>query len=118
MQTIQTMQEQIEGILQTVSGTFGVAIKHLQTGQEVAINGQRRFQLASVFKLPILATLFKEVEENHITLSDRVKLTKQERVPGSGVLKELDEGTDLSIKDLAVLMIIFSDNMATDKLLS
>lgn len=111
------MQKQIEEILQTASGTFGVAIKHLQTGEEVVVNGQRLFQLASVFKLPILAALFNEVEKGRLALSDRIELTLKDRVPGSGVLKELDAGTNISVKDLAMLMIIISDNSATDKLL-
>lgn len=111
------MQKQIEDILENSSGMFGVAIKHLQTGEEVVINGDRLFQLASVFKLPILATLFKEVEDQRISLSDRVELSLDDRVPGSGVLKELDAGTKITVKDLATLMIIISDNMATDKLL-
>lgn len=111
------MQNQIEQLLNETKGTFGVAIKHLEKEEELLVNGHTLFPLASVFKIPILVTLFKEVVSNRIQLSDRVQLSKSDRVPGSGVLKELDEGTNVSVKDLATLMIIISDNMATDKLL-
>jgi beta-lactamase class A len=50
-------------------------------------------------------------------LDDQVTLTESMKAPGSGVLKELSAGTRLSIRDLATLMIIVSDNTATDILL-
>ncbi|RNB87035.1 serine hydrolase [Brevibacillus fluminis] len=111
------LQEKLERIAREMPGTFGVAIKHLETGEEASLFGDELFQLASVFKIPILATLFRDVEEGRLSLGERVKLQADERVPGSGVLQELDPGAEVTIKDLAMLMIIVSDNYGTDQVL-
>ncbi len=111
------LQQKLEQVLGDVTGTFGVFVKHLQTGETASINGDRLFQLASVFKIPILATLYRDVEAGKLSLSQRIKITREDHVPGSGVLQELDLGVEVTVKDLAMLMIIVSDNLATDQLL-
>ncbi|MDT8861888.1 class A beta-lactamase-related serine hydrolase [Alkalihalobacillus sp. MEB130] len=112
-----SLQNKIEEIVGRSNATFGVAVKHLETGEEAVINGDMLFQQASVFKIPILVKLLKDVETNQIRLDSRVTMVKEDRVPGSGILQELDSGLDVTVKDLALLMIIVSDNFATDKLL-
>lgn len=111
------MRAEIERILEKAEGEFGVAIKHLETGEELTINGDKPYPLASVVKIPILVALCNEAAAGNMDLYDKVQLHEQERIPGSGVLKELVPGTEVTLKDLATLMIIISDNMATDKLL-
>ncbi|XRD23808.1 serine hydrolase [Lysinibacillus fusiformis] len=49
------LQENLEKIIQEATGTFGVYVKHLESGETAAINENRLFQAASVFKIPILA---------------------------------------------------------------
>ncbi|SEI87107.1 beta-lactamase class A [Bhargavaea ginsengi] len=111
------LQEKVERILEGTDATFGVSIKHLQSGEEVRIRADEPFQMASVFKVPIVLTLFEQVHEGQIDLTTRIALTEEDRVPGSGILQELDPGLPVTIKDLATLMTIVSDNMATDVLL-
>ncbi|USG64060.1 class A beta-lactamase-related serine hydrolase [Brevibacillus ruminantium] len=112
-----TLQGKLDAIVAKQKGSFGVAVKHLQTGESAGMNESKPFQLASVFKVPILAALFRDVEEGRLQLDARIRLKFEERVPGSGVLQELDPGAEVSIKDLAMLMIIVSDNFATDQVL-
>ena len=111
------MQKELDKILTETKGTFGIAIKHLERDEETIINGDKFFQLASVVKVQILTTLMHEVGKGNLDLLERVTIKNTDKVPGSGVLKEMDEGMTVTIKDLATLMIIISDNMATDKLL-
>ncbi|WP_424236866.1 serine hydrolase [Bhargavaea ginsengi] len=111
------LQEKVERILEGTDATFGVSLKHLQSGKEVRIRADEPFQMASVFKVPILLALFEQVHEGQIDLTTRIALTEEDRVPGSGILQELDPGLPVTIKDLATLMTIVSDNMATDVLL-
>ena len=111
------LQQKIEQYISDIDASFGVSIKHLETQEEAHIQGDRLFQMASVVKVPILATLFDLAERGEIDLSQRIKMLEEEYVPGSGVFKAMDSGIEPTIKDLATMMIIVSDNQATDKLL-
>jgi beta-lactamase class A len=93
---------------------LGVGVKHLDTGEEVGFNGDELFPTASVFKVPVIVELYRQVEAGKIRLDDRLVLKDSEKVPGSGILKELTEGLEVTVKDLSRLMMILSDNTATD----
>lgn len=112
-----SLQEKLEAVLSESSATFGVAVKHLDSQEVAQINGDHYFQMASTFKVPILATLFRDVSEGRLSLEQRIRLTEDDLVPGSGVLKEFLPGAEVAVKDLAMLMIIVSDNLGTDKVL-
>lgn len=105
-----TLQEAVS----QVPGVVGVAARHLKTGQSIECNADETFFTASTFKVPILAELYRQVDAGTLDLSQRVELTDALRVPGSGVLRELDNGVAPTLHDLAMLMIIVSDNLATD----
>src|SRR5579864_1003922 len=111
------LYERIHGIAARLDGMMGVYIRALPSGEEIALNADQPFQMASVFKVPLLVELMSQVEAGRRSLEERVTLTDDMKVPGSGVLKELSAGTPLTIRDLATLMIIISDNTATDILL-
>jgi beta-lactamase class A len=111
------LQQKLEAVTVDVPSTFGVAVQHLRTGESASINETRLFQMASTFKVPILAALFRDVEAGKLTLDKRVRIDEEHYVPGSGVLQELDFGIEVTIRDLATLMIILSDNVATDLVL-
>lgn len=112
-----SLQQLIEAYVKDIEADFGIYIKNLQTNEEVNIQGEKLFQTASVMKLPVLATLYEKVYQGEINLHERIQLTEQDYVPGSGILQEMEYGIKPTIKDLATMMIIVSDNLATDKLL-
>ncbi len=93
---------------------LGVAVKHLSTGEEAGFNGDDLFPTASVFKVPVIVELYRQVETGKLSLDDKLVLKDAEKVPGSGILKELSEGLEVNIRDLSRLMMILSDNTATD----
>ena len=93
---------------------LGVAVKNLGTGEEAGFNGYELFPTASVFKVPVIVELYRQVEAGKLSLEDKLVLMDSEKVPGSGILKELSEGLEVSIRDLSRLMIVLSDNTATD----
>jgi beta-lactamase class A len=68
--------------------------------------------------VPILVALYEEIRSGRIDESERVVYRRADRVPGSGVLQDLDDGLALTVRDLAVLMITISDNTAADLLLA
>jgi beta-lactamase class A len=93
---------------------IGVAVKHLETGEEASFNGDALFPTASVFKVPVIVELYRQAEAGRLSLDDKIVLKEAEKVPGSGILKELSEGLEVTIRDLSRLMMILSDNTATD----
>jgi beta-lactamase class A len=103
-----------EDLARGFEGVLGVAAKRLDTGEELAYNGDDVFPTASTFKTVLLYVLYQEADAGRIDLTQRLTLRPEHRVPGSGVLQDLDPGATLTIKDIATLMITVSDNMATD----
>ncbi len=98
-------------------GKVAVYAKNLQTGDTVAIDQGKPVATASVIKLPLMLQAFEHVKAGKIRLSDPVELTKENQVPGSGVLGMLDPGLKLTVKDVITLMITLSDNTATNMLI-
>jgi beta-lactamase class A len=94
--------------------TLGVSVKHLGTGEEASFNGEELFPTASVFKVPVIVELYRQVEAGRLSLDNKLVLKDSLKVPGSGILKELSEGLEVSVRDLSRLMMILSDNTATD----
>jgi beta-lactamase class A len=95
-------------------GVLGVSVKNLDTGETANLNGDMLFPTASVFKVPVIVEFYRQVEDCMINLDDQVLLREGDKVPGSGILKELSEGLPVSYRDLLSLMMILSDNTATD----
>ena len=95
---------------------LGIAAKHLATGRRIEHRADELFPLASVVKLPILVTLYEEVRAGRADLRERVTYRSEMRVPGSGVLQDLDDGLTLTLRDVAMLMMTISDNTAAELL--
>jgi beta-lactamase class A len=118
-QGIERLHKQIEAMIRTVEGEVGVAAKHLETGEEITINGDTYFPMASVFKVPVLVEVMAQIKEGLFTLDDEISIQKTDQHLGSGYLSDLDApGIKLSIRNLINLMMMISDNSATDILLT
>lgn len=98
-------------------GVMGVTVRDIKTGEEISINGDRLFPMASVYKIPIMVEVFRQIEAKKFSLDDRIEHSDDVRTLGSGVLTLLSNGLKPTVKDLITLMIILSDNEATDILL-
>jgi beta-lactamase class A len=70
--------------------------------------------MASVLKIPVLAEAFRQLERGHFQLDDRWTLQESHKNRGSGILPFFEPGLTPSLHDLLTLMIIISDNTATD----
>jgi beta-lactamase class A len=113
-----SLKEKIIEVTHGLAGTIGITVKHLQTGEEILIEGDTLFPTASVFKLPLLVELYRQVEEGRISLDQRLVMNEKEKVPGSGILRELSPGLEMKVRDYVTLMMVLSDNTATDILLN
>lgn len=99
-----------------LSGMVGVAVHDFESGADFTFNASEIYPTASTLKVPLLYALYRLADADELDLSERVTLSYANRVPGSGVLQHMDEGLQPTLRDLAELMIIVSDNWATDLL--
>ena len=111
-----SLSERIAEIDQAFSGTVGVTAINLTSGERLEYNGALSFPPASTVKLPVLYEVFRGASEGRWNLDDMLTLTAGNVVEGSGVLLDLTPGLRLSIRDIATLMIVLSDNTATNML--
>ncbi|HLW81342.1 MAG TPA: serine hydrolase [Candidatus Acidoferrales bacterium] len=96
-------------------GVMGIFVKDLTSGQTFAVNADTIFPQASSIKIPILIELMRQAQAGKINLAERVEIHRAGLVGGSGVLQFFsDGGSAISVRDLSVLMVVLSDNSATN----
>ena len=101
-----------------LDGVLGLALKDLKTGKTFLINEREVFPQASSIKIAILLEAFKQAEEGRLKLDEFIALEESRKVAGSGVLFYLGRPSlSLSVRDTAVLMVVLSDNTATNLLI-
>jgi beta-lactamase class A len=98
-------------------GVVSVFAKNLDTGRSFALRADDRVRTASTIKLPIMVAVFAAVEEGRARWTDTLTLRDADKVSGSGVVRELSDGLALPLRDLVHLMVVVSDNTATNLLL-
>ncbi len=108
------LQKQVEAIAAQHRGRLAFFAKDLRTGATVAIEPDVPVQTASVIKVPIMLEAMYEVKEGKHKLDERLKLTKENQVEGSGVLTLMQPGLEPTLQDAITLMIVLSDNTATN----
>ena len=114
--SIQKVAQAAEKFQQGTSAPLGFVFKDLKSGEMVTYHGDEVFPTASFYKIYILAELFRKVYAGECSLDDRIALTQEIKSVGSGLLAQLDAGAELTLRDYATLMMIISDNTATDVL--
>ncbi|MBI1875326.1 MAG: serine hydrolase, partial [Acidobacteria bacterium] len=110
------LQAQIVRAAAGAHGTVGVAIKHLESGTELFINGDESFPMASTFKLPVLLELYAKAKAGRISWDEIIDIGPLDQHLGSGELAPLYDppGVHLSLHNVANLMMLISDNSAAD----
>ena len=99
-------------------GVMAVAFKDLETNDLVAINADTVMPQASSIKVAVLVEVLRQVQTGKLRLEERVEIRKSQFAGGSGVLQDFGDGTSaVSVRDLAALMIVVSDNTATNILI-
>jgi beta-lactamase class A len=112
------LESKVAKLVEGFTGSVGIYANDLNTGREFAYHADDLFATASVFKVPVLVELFRRAEAGELRLDDR------RRVPatgisrhGTGVLRNLRDQPEMTLLDYCRLMVIFSDNIATDTLM-
>jgi beta-lactamase class A len=111
------LKKKLEELTASHHGSVALYAKNLTTGDTVSLDSARPVQTASVIKLPLMLQVFEQVKLGRLQLTTPVVLTKDNQVPGSGILNLLDPGLTLNLKDAVTLMMTLSDNTATNMII-
>jgi beta-lactamase class A len=107
--------------IRRVSARIGADVylyaKNLDTGAEFGWRADERVRTASTIKLPVLCALYDKVARGEVKWDEMLVVRDADKVSGSGVLHELTGGARLAVRDVANLMIVVSDNTATNLIL-
>src|ERR1041384_2778709 len=113
----QSLDDQVKTLVSSFKGKVSLFAKNLDTGETYALNADERVRTASTIKIAVMIEAFARVTEGKIKWTDEVVLTKEKKVSGSGILSELSDGLQLTLRDAVNLMMILSDNTATNLVL-
>ena len=113
------LQNEIARLAKITDGEVGLTAIHIESGRHVGFHESDRFPMASTFKVPIAVQLFSRVDRGEVRLDQMVTLEPHDLHPGSGELSNLlkQPGVSLSVRNLMELMLLISDNSATDIIL-
>jgi beta-lactamase class A len=111
-----TLRAGIERTTTSVKATWGIYIKSLETGEEIAIDADRQMETMSTIKIPLMVEALEQIKAGKFKLSDKYTFVQPDSQPGTGTIQRLDPGAVMTVKDLITMMIVVSDNTATEVL--
>ncbi|MDO5037956.1 MAG: serine hydrolase [Tissierellia bacterium] len=109
--------QEIESLLDRLPGQVSVYYEDLEGEDSFSYQTHLAQPAASTIKVPILVALLNEISQGSLDLGARTLLREEDKVPSCGALAYMDEGLEVTLKDLYTLMIIHSDNTATNLLI-
>jgi len=113
---LRRLQASIERTTRSVSATWGIYVKSLETGEEIALDADRQMETMSTIKIPLMVEAFEQIKAGKFKLTDKYTFAQADSQPGTGTIQRLDPGAVMTVKDLLTMMIIVSDNTATEVL--
>ena len=113
----QTLDDRVRAEIAPFKGKVFLFAKNLDTGKSYSYNGDERVRTASTIKIAVMIEAFARVAEGKAKWTDELVLTTAARYGGSGILPELGDGLRLTLQDCIRLMMLLSDNTATNMVL-
>jgi len=114
----QPLEESLRTRISDFPGTVSLYAKSLDSGATAGIRETDPVRTASTIKLPILLAVFDAVARGKARWTEPLTVAAAEKVSGTGVLSsEVSDGVQLPLRDVAHLMIVLSDNTATNMIL-
>lgn len=103
---------QIKGVTQGLTGTYGVYVYRFEDGGEYGINENKTFPAASLNKLPVMIAAYQQAEADKLDLEKEYVLKEEDKVEGAGILYSKPAGEKYSYRQLLEYMGQYSDNTA------
>jgi beta-lactamase class A len=117
-QHAQKFNEELQRIAAEAEGVVGITVVDVTSGERFGVNDSQVFAQGSAIKIPILIELYRRADAGDLRLDERLPLRAADRTGGSGLLQHFADGeSELSLRDLAIPMIVLSDNTATNMLI-
>jgi beta-lactamase class A len=113
-QTDGKLEKQLKKLLAQHQGKMGFVAKNLKSGLSVNLGGDEVVPTASTIKLLVYVEAFHQIKDGKTSLADEITLQKDDQVPGSGVLQFFHTPHKLTLEDAISMMMIQSDNTATN----
>lgn len=110
----QKVPAEVRALITSHHGKVAVYARQLNTGKVIAVDENEPVQTASVIKLSMLYEAMEQIRDGKAHWDEKIVLKPGEAVSGSGVLGLLDAPKELTLKDVLTLMVILSDNTATN----
>lgn len=107
----------IERLAESCGGLVSVSVRDISNAFDFSLNADAQVGSASTIKVPILVGALRQVRQGRLSLSTEYALRGGRSCGGSGVISHLSDGILLSIQDMLTLMIIVSDNTATNMII-
>jgi beta-lactamase class A len=114
---IERIDDQVKNLVNAFKGKVSLFAKNLDTGETYALNADERVRTASTIKIAVMIEAYARVAAGKLKWTDELILTKEKKVGGSGILNELSDNLHLTLRDAVNLMMILSDNTATNLVL-
>src|SRR6267378_822363 len=113
---LQRLHASIERTTRSINATWGVYVKSIESGEEIALDADRQMETMSTIKIPLMVEAFEQIKAGKFKLTDKYTFAQADSQPGTGTIQRLDPGAVMTVKDLLTMMIIVSDNTATEVL--
>lgn len=115
---IDQLAERIDPLVTKHEGDVAVAVVNLDSGESLFRRADEPMPTASLIKLAVLIEAYRQDRAGLISLNYMTEVRAEDEVPGSGVLTpHFSPGTRISLRDAVRLMVVFSDNTATNLIL-
>lgn len=113
-----SLEERLMPLIEAHKGDVAVVVRDLNTGETFAYHGDEAMPTASLIKFPVMIETYRQAEAGKVDLDAMVTLRAEDKVPGSGILTDhFSAGATFPLRDAVHLMIVFSDNTATNLVL-
>jgi len=110
----EALDKRVKAEIAHFKGKVSLSAKNLDTGAVYEFGGDDRVPTASTIKIAVLIEAYARVAEGKAKWTDELVLTKEQKVGGAGILQEFSDGLRLTLRDAVTLMMVLSDNTATN----
>lgn len=103
--------------MENIPGHLGFYYKNLVTGREFGIREEEAYLAASVIKLPLYLHILQQCAAGYMDMEQILTVTQEDKMPSCGALTLFTGDVPVNLRTLCRLMIVLSDNTATNKLI-